>query len=245
MLCKIGSPPDRITKLVKIIVDIVLRPPAVVYYREGSFHSRIRNRSVGCFMPAHLVSLTEAPSIPLEKPIVLVGRHPECDVQIDSRKISRRHCCVAHVNDYLIVRDLGSTNGIRINGVRVLEGRLREGDELTIGGHRYRVTWDGDSQSSPRENQESQKRREPGRDLEPVAYSRGDALESSDEPVALAEPFLGQRVASAPAEEDLPKDAAHLHRPNRPGPNIIPEKLGLAPVSDPNLIPPPRLSDKS
>ena len=93
-------------------------------------------------MPAQLIALTEGPNILLDKPIMLFGRHPECDIQIDSRKISRRHCCIAQVTDYLVVRDLGSTNGIRINGVRVLEGKLRVGDELTIGNHRYQVRWD-------------------------------------------------------------------------------------------------------
>src|SRR5271155_5719455 len=92
-------------------------------------------------MPAQLVALTEGPNILLDKPIVLFGRHPECDIQIDSRKVSRRHCCIAQVNDYLVVRDLGSTNGIRINGIRVLEGRLKAGDELTIGSHRYQIRW--------------------------------------------------------------------------------------------------------
>src|SRR5436853_1340869 len=93
-------------------------------------------------MPAQMVALTEGPNILLDKPILLFGRHPECDIQIDSRKISRRHCCIAQVGDYLVVRDLGSTNGIRINGVRVLEGRLKAGDELTIGGSRFKVCWD-------------------------------------------------------------------------------------------------------
>src|ERR1700754_462289 len=93
-------------------------------------------------MPAQLVALSEGPNILLDKPIMLFGRHPECDIQIESRKVSRRHCCVAQVSDYLVVRDLGSTNGIRINGVRVLEGRLQGGDELTIGSHRYRIRWD-------------------------------------------------------------------------------------------------------
>src|SRR5436309_7527492 len=93
-------------------------------------------------MPAQLVALNEGPSILVDKPILLVGRHPECDIQIDSRKISRRHCCIAQVDNYLIVRDLDSTNGVRINGVRVTEGRLAPGDELTVGNHRYRVTWD-------------------------------------------------------------------------------------------------------
>jgi pSer/pThr/pTyr-binding forkhead associated (FHA) protein len=100
-------------------------------------------------MPAQLVALTEGPSILLDKPILLIGRHPECDIQIESRKISRRHCCVAQVNDYLTVRDLGSTNGIAINGVRVLEGRLAAGDELTIGNYRYRVTFESQAQPGP------------------------------------------------------------------------------------------------
>src|SRR3979409_892863 len=92
-------------------------------------------------MPAQLVALDDSADILLDKPILLLGRHPECDIQIDSRKISRRHCCIAQVNDYLVVRDLDSTNGIRINGIRVVEGRLVAGDELTVGSHRYRISW--------------------------------------------------------------------------------------------------------
>src|SRR5712664_4758492 len=94
-------------------------------------------------MPAQLLALSEGPSILLDKPILLMGRHPECDIQLNSRKVSRRHCCIAQVHDYLVVRDLGSTNGIRINGVRVVEGRIKIGDELTIGNNRYTVQWDG------------------------------------------------------------------------------------------------------
>src|SRR3954447_26113499 len=93
-------------------------------------------------MPAQLVSLNDGPHILLDKPILLLGRHPECDVQIESRKISRRHCCIAQVSDYLVVRDLGSTNGVRINGTRVMEGRLSPGDEVTVGTFRYRVVWE-------------------------------------------------------------------------------------------------------
>src|SRR5262245_43874570 len=103
-----------------------------------------RSPAPGCpAMPAQLVALNDGPSILLDKPILLIGRHPECDIQIDSRKVSRRHCCIAQVEDYLVVRDLDSTNGIRINGQRVVEGRLNPGDELTIGSHSYQVTWDG------------------------------------------------------------------------------------------------------
>ena len=45
-------------------------------------------------------------SIPLDKPIMLIGRHQECDIQIPSRKISRRHCCIALISDHLVIRDL-------------------------------------------------------------------------------------------------------------------------------------------
>src|SRR3954452_25067916 len=136
-------------------------------------------------MPAQLVSLTEDPSIWLDKPILLIGRDPECDIQIDSRKISRRHCCIAQVNDYLVVRDLGSTNGIRINDMRVQEGALKAGDELMIGGNLYRVSWDPTFEPA-NANPNAAHHLEPAID-QPFAASEDLLLESSDEPVALSE----------------------------------------------------------
>ena len=88
------------------------------------------------FMPAFLVPVDDNQSlIPLEKAIVLIGRQSDCDVSLTkSRKISRKHCCIAQVNDSLIIRDLGSTNGIFLNGNRIAkEALLTLGDEITIG----------------------------------------------------------------------------------------------------------------
>ncbi len=93
-------------------------------------------------MPAHLLSLADGPSILIDKPILLFGRHEECDVQLNSKKVSRRHCVLAQVTDYLVIRDLGSTNGVRINGERVAEGKLRPGDELQIGNFKYQICGD-------------------------------------------------------------------------------------------------------
>jgi len=158
-------------------------------------------------MPAELIALNEGPSILVDKPILLLGRHPECDIQIDSRKISRRHCCIAQVNDYLVVRDLDSTNGIRINGVRVIEGKLMPGDELTIGNHRYQVTWD-DSPVSPA----------PPASLRPAAQvpieDDDEMLESCDEPVPLPDPARPARP--------MPRTDGHP---------VLPEKLELMPGS--------------
>jgi predicted component of type VI protein secretion system len=94
-------------------------------------------------MRATLVALNEGPDLVLAKPLMLLGRHAECDVQLHSGKISRRHCIVARVNDRLVIRDLGSTNGVRINGERVAEGELNHGDEVAIGNFHYRVSVDG------------------------------------------------------------------------------------------------------
>ena len=90
-------------------------------------------------MPARLVALDEGSDISLDRSMVVVGRHPLCDVRLDSLRISRHHCCMTQDKDELVVRDLGSTNGIRINGERVERGRLRTGDELSIAHIRYRL----------------------------------------------------------------------------------------------------------
>jgi pSer/pThr/pTyr-binding forkhead associated (FHA) protein len=90
-------------------------------------------------MPIHLLSLADGPSILMDKPILMFGRHQECDVQLNSKKVSRRHCVLAQVEDHLVVRDLGSTNGVKINGQKVREGTLQPGDELVIGNFRYQI----------------------------------------------------------------------------------------------------------
>jgi pSer/pThr/pTyr-binding forkhead associated (FHA) protein len=51
-------------------------------------------------------------------------------------------------NDQVVVRDLGSTNGVRINGTRVETGKLRPGDELSIAHIRYRLEREEDSEQA-------------------------------------------------------------------------------------------------
>jgi predicted component of type VI protein secretion system len=191
-------------------------------------------------MPAQLVALDSGPSILLDKPILLLGRHPECDIQIDSRKISRRHCCIAQVSDYLVVRDLGSTNGIRINGIRIVEGRLSAGDELTIGNHRYKVSWDAVAAAvalppaSPQLPSPQGKGARAGealrkptvRDPSPVASIEDEMLESCDEPVPLDEPGAPASPIALPAQ---PLAQAPPPAPEKPF--HLPDKLELMPDS--------------
>lgn len=91
-------------------------------------------------MQATLHTLGVGPDLRLEKSVILVGRHEECDVQLCSAKVSRRHCIIASVDGRVVIRDLGSTNGVRINGKRHKESDLHHGDELAIGNFHYRVS---------------------------------------------------------------------------------------------------------
>jgi pSer/pThr/pTyr-binding forkhead associated (FHA) protein len=90
-------------------------------------------------MAVYLVPLNEGRPIVLDKAVVFIGRHPDCDVVLkDSRKVSRKHCCLAQVDDKIMVRDLGSMNGMRLNGKRIVrEAAVRIGDKLTIGDVTY------------------------------------------------------------------------------------------------------------
>ena len=90
-------------------------------------------------MPALLVSLDGNADIPLDQIVVVVGRHRGCNVRIASPRVSRRHCCLAVDRDGVLVRDLGSTHGTRINRQRIEEVVLRLGDELSIAHYRYRL----------------------------------------------------------------------------------------------------------
>ena len=181
-------------------------------------------------MPAQLVSLNDGPNVLLDKPILLFGRDLECDVRFDSRKISRKHCCVAQVGEFLVVRDLGSTNGVRINGTRVLEGRLKQGDELTVGGHRYQVRVDGAAggRSSAPANA---KRAAPPPPVVASVDDEDTAGGFASAPPHLASGHGAEPVAPLPHAAEAPKPDTHP-LPGEGGAGIIPDDIGLAPDLD-------------
>jgi pSer/pThr/pTyr-binding forkhead associated (FHA) protein len=108
-----------------------------------------------------------APVIELYRPVLLVGRHPECDVRIDSPKVSRRHCCFATAYDRILIRDLGSRNGVRVNGQLLEEARLQPGDELAIGPIIFRL------EEAYEEQPPAQRRPAPGAGRPPGPVEKG------------------------------------------------------------------------
>src|SRR5436190_13867869 len=64
---------------------------------------------------------------------VSIGRLPECDIVLADKNVSRRHAEVRRQDDAIMVFDLGSMNGTRVNGSGVKERVLADGDEITVG----------------------------------------------------------------------------------------------------------------
>jgi pSer/pThr/pTyr-binding forkhead associated (FHA) protein len=86
-------------------------------------------------MVAVLQPVGEGKLIAIDRAVVLIGRGADCDAVItESPKISRRHCCMVQVDETYFVRDLGSMNGVWLNGERVnRESLIQTGDRVAIG----------------------------------------------------------------------------------------------------------------
>jgi len=73
---------------------------------------------------------------------IVVGRDPICDVSEADPLLSRRHAEFTTDGNTIVARDLGSRNGIYVNGARVAEQRLRSGDVIQIGHLKVRYVED-------------------------------------------------------------------------------------------------------
>ncbi len=72
--------------------------------------------------------------------VVSIGRMPDCTIVLADPNVSRNHAEVRPQGDGYVVVDLGSTNGTRVNGVRITQHELRDGDELMFGNTRMIFT---------------------------------------------------------------------------------------------------------
>src|SRR6476646_4047854 len=94
---------------------------------------------------ARLVSADGGPSIDLTKDMTLFGRDEDCDVRLDHKSVSKLHCVIVKTDGLLLVRDLGSTNGTRVNGQRVRRAALLPNDRLKIASLRFKIDFSNEA----------------------------------------------------------------------------------------------------
>jgi FHA domain-containing protein len=64
---------------------------------------------------------------------VVIGRSRDCEIQLADTNVSRRHAELRQEGASYWIVDLGSTNGMEVNGKRVKRAKLRDGDTITLG----------------------------------------------------------------------------------------------------------------
>lgn len=91
-------------------------------------------------MEAKLIPVGGGKTIDILGDITLVGRKRGlCDLVVERGSVSKLHCLIVKTDGLLFIRDLGSTNGTKVNGQRVTRGALLPGDELAFASAKFRV----------------------------------------------------------------------------------------------------------
>jgi predicted component of type VI protein secretion system len=96
-------------------------------------------------MYGELIPLGGGDPIPVLKKQLLVGRRESCDIVLRFANVSAHHCRIIIDSGYLYVRDENSSNGVKVNDVKIERGstkRLDPGDTIAIAKHKYRVEYD-------------------------------------------------------------------------------------------------------
>ena len=88
-----------------------------------------------------LVPIGGGDAIPLVREVMTIGRRESCDICLKFQNISGTHCELALKDGVWHLRDLNSTNGVKVNGERTLQRPLRPGDEIGIAGRKYLIQY--------------------------------------------------------------------------------------------------------
>src|SRR2546423_917887 len=101
-------------------------------------------------MRAQLLPLDGGAPIDIVKDLIVVGRKDECDLRLDHKSVSKMHCVIVKTDGLLLLRDLGSTNGTRVNGQRIRRAALLPNDQVSIANYKFKVYLGPDQAEPPR-----------------------------------------------------------------------------------------------
>jgi hypothetical protein len=104
----------------------------------GAFHITGRMVEGDGGAGAGSIVLPNGDRFSLTDSIITIGRHPDSNLVLAGPNVSRNHAEIRPQGERFEVVDLGSTNGTRVNGVRVDTRLLQDGDEVSFGNTRMR-----------------------------------------------------------------------------------------------------------
>ncbi len=81
-------------------------------------------------------------NIPLIREVLTIGRRDSCDICLRLPNVSGVHCELSFQEGFWLIRDMGSTNGIKVNGIRVPKKVLHPGEKITIAKKTYTIEYD-------------------------------------------------------------------------------------------------------
>lgn len=129
-----------------------------------------------------LVPIGGGDPIPLIRPILTLGRRESCDICLRFPNVSGLHCELSYKEGRWSIRDLGSTNGIKVNGNRVQKKVLHPKDTITIAKRKYTIEY------------------------VPASVQRMEELLEDEEEDIMSQPLLERAgLAHPPRDEELPK----------------------------------------
>lgn len=97
------------------------------------------------FLAAHRVTIvtlagvTAGNEYELEREHTSIGRGPGVDLAFDDKTMSREHATFEVMDGAMCLRDLGSTNGVLVNGAPTLNTELKHGDRIELGEHKFQL----------------------------------------------------------------------------------------------------------
>lgn len=103
-------------------------------------------------MLGQLIPCGGGDSIPLLAQKLLIGRRSSCDIKLDFPNVSSHHCELEYRAGQWHIRDLNSSNGIKINGERCPEATLSPGDEISIAKHSFKIEYEPDTSAMSEES---------------------------------------------------------------------------------------------
>jgi pSer/pThr/pTyr-binding forkhead associated (FHA) protein len=128
---------------------------------------------------------------------MVIGRTPGVDLQLSDQSVSRRHVELIYGDDGVVMKDLGSGNGTKVNGTKVAEKKLEHGDEIHIGKTKIRFV---DELAAFRKAREENEKKE--------AEQKAEKKPTSEKKAVVADAPEGEGADESAEGEEKPEPAA-------------------------------------